>query len=187
MGIPSQPASPYAPPRATIADIESDESNIRIEYDLKYRDNLLYNFLHLFTSVPVQVYMLLVVLTVPFAWRKEGAAFIVFMMVVAYLFLWALQMAFTAIVLASKNRSLLTHYKVVIQNEGFCVETPYARNLYFWNGGVTKVASRPGQVAVYINTHAAHVIPSRAFANADHRAGFVSTLRKRIAAGQPSR
>jgi hypothetical protein len=187
MDAPAQSASPYAPPRAAIADIESDESNIRIEYDLKYRDNLLYNCLHLFTSAPVQVYMLLMVLTVPFAWRNQGAAFIVFAMVVVYLFLWTLQIAFTAIVLASKNRSLLTHYKVVIQNEGFSVETPYARNLYFWNGGVTKVASRPGQVAVYINTHAAHVIPARAFANADHRGGFVSTLRKRMAAGRPSR
>lgn len=171
----------YAPPRARVADIPPNESNIRVEYELKYLDYMLYVCVHQLCSVALQVFNGGVAAMAFFEFRDGGNLFALFAALVAYVLIWLLQFGFNFIYfLSRKNRSLLTRHVVEIQEAGFYESNPYSRSLHYWEGGVVRVVSRPGYVAVYINAIAAHVIPARAFANAAHRAGFVATIKARI-------
>jgi hypothetical protein len=100
----------------------------------------------------------------------------------AYLLGWAVQFGINVFMLHSaRNRTLLTDHTIEITPEHFLEENPFCRSWRKW-AGVTKVIARPGFVAVYVDAHAAHIIPNRAFAGRQERDAFVSEVRARIAA-----
>jgi hypothetical protein len=102
--------------------------------------------------------------------------------VIVYLAAWAFQFITNVFVLYSaKNRSLLTHHVVEVQPGSFYVENPFTRSFHNW-AGIAKVISRPGFVAVYVNAHAAHIIPNRAFSCRAQRNDFLTQVRAKLAA-----
>lgn len=150
---------------------------MRVEYELKFRDYLLFNALHQLLSIPVQAtylvfsgFLFLLVL-------EHGVCAALVAGAAAYAAMWAFQLAFNVIYLySSKNKSLLTRHSVEIQDNAFLVETKFNRSYHYWTG-VQQIVRRPGFVAVYLNAHVAHIIPARAFATKAEALRFVALAR----------
>ncbi|ATQ74271.1 hypothetical protein CR152_06955 [Massilia violaceinigra] len=154
---------------------------MRIEFDLKFRDYLLFNAIHQLMSIPVQIFYIC------------GAALIFFMpsdgdtlpvrtlsSVIVYFAMWMVQLLFNVIYLfSSRNGTLFTRRTIEIQDDAFFEETRFNKSYHYWPG-ILKVVKRLGYVAVYVNAHAAHIIPARAFLNVDQRAQFVATVRNKL-------
>ncbi len=156
---------------------------MRIEYELKYRDYLLFNVMHQLLSVPVQLlYGGFAVLIFFSALGDQSICARAYLAVLAYAAMWAVQLLFNAFyLLFGKNRSLLTRHVVEIQDEAFYEETKYGRSYHYWPG-LAKVISRPRFIAVYINANAAHIIPDRAFSSSLQRKEFLSALKEKLSA-----
>jgi hypothetical protein len=94
--------------------------------------------------------------------------------------LWTVQLSFNVIFLySSRNRSILTQHEITIEDGALLDETLFNRSQHYWPG-IFKVVRRPGFVAVYLNAHAAHIIPSRAFESEEHRERFVSAIKLKL-------
>jgi hypothetical protein len=151
--------------------------SMKIEYELKFKDYLFFNAMHQFFSVPTQLFFGGFAGFVFYLYSIEGpwdvsivsASF-------TYVALWVAQFLFLLIYLCfGQNRSLFTRYVIEIQDDALYAETPFARSYHLWKG-ITKVVSRPGYVAVYMNAHAAHILPARAFSSAEQLQQFKSAL-----------
>lgn len=156
---------------------------MRIEYELKFRDYLAFNALHQLLSVPVQLlYGGFAAFIFYTSLSDESLCVSAIMGVLAYIAMWAVQLLFNIVYLYfGKNRSLLTRHVVEIQDEAFYDETQFNRSYHYWPG-IAKVVRRLGFIAVYINAHAAHIIPSRAFSSHEQRQLFLSSLREKLSA-----
>ena len=156
---------------------------MRIEYELKYRDYLLFNIMHQLLSVPVQLlYGGFAVLIFFSDLGDQSTCASAYLAILAYAAMWAVQLLFNAFyLLFGKNRSLLTRHAVEIQEEAFYEETKFGRSYHYWPG-LAKVISRPGFSAVYINANTAHIIPSRAFSSSLQRQEFLSALKGKLSA-----
>lgn len=155
---------------------------MRIEYDLKFRDYLLFNGLHQLLSPAVQLFYLLCSLSV-FLTEPEDNSLAARLLSAMFLYLavWTVQLLFNAVYLySSKNRTILTRHAITVQEEGLLDETTFSKSQHYW-AGIHKVVRRPGFVAVYLNAHAAHIIPSRAFPSDEHRSRFVSEIKMKLA------
>lgn len=155
---------------------------MRIEYDLKFRDYLLFNGLHQLLSPAVQFFYLLCASSV-FLTEPEGNSLPgrLIAAVLLYIVIWTVQLLFNVIYLySSKNRTILTRHAIAVLDEGLLDETKFSKSLHYW-AGIHKVVRRPGFVAVYVNAHAAHIIPSRAFLSDEHRSRFVSDIKMKLA------
>lgn len=164
------------------------DHTMRIEYELKFRDYVLFNALHQFFSAPVQLLFCALPAAIFYSSLSDQslcASAIVAILV--YLAMWGLQLLFNVLYLkVGKNRSLLTRHIVEIQDDAFYEETQFNRSYHYWLG-LAKVINRPGFIAVYINANAAHIIPSRAFSSAEQRLEFLTALRKKTSADQPAK
>ena len=158
---------------------------MRLEYQLKFRDWLLFSSAHQLMSVRVQVLYLL------FGWviytieaKRSDTAVAVVMAVIFWLFLWILQLTFNAFYLySSKNRTILTSHVIEVRDDAFYEETRFSKSMHYWTG-VTKVVRRPGFAAVYVTGISAHVIPRRAFSSDAQLNEFVAMVQERIRAAQ---
>jgi hypothetical protein len=154
---------------------------LRIEYDLKFRDYFLFNAVHQFLLVTAQVMFLglgVLVFIGEFVERGVVGAFVAALIV--YLAAWLVQLVANLFILHSrKNRSLLTHHVIELQPDALYEESPFSRAHYYWPG-VAEVVVRPGFVAIYLNAHLAHIIPSRAFASAAQRKEFVTFTKAKL-------
>lgn len=154
---------------------------MRIQYDLKFRDYLLFNGFHQLLSPTVQGFYLLgaafILLTEPesnqFAARLIAA-------ILLYVVMWSVQLLFNVVFLySSRNRTILTQHTITILDEALLDETMFNKSEHYWLG-IFKVVKRPGFVAVYLHAHAAHIIPNRAFLNAAQSSQFVSAIKQKL-------
>ncbi|HVK53743.1 MAG TPA: YcxB family protein [Burkholderiales bacterium] len=154
---------------------------MRIEYELKFRDYLAFNALHQLLSIPVQVLYGGLAVSIFYTSLGEQSLYAgVITAFLLYLAMWVIQLLFNVIYLyVGKNRSLLTRHIVEIQDEAFYEETQFNRSYHYWPG-IVKVVHHLGFIAVYINAHAAHIIPSRAFSSNEQRKLFLSALKEKI-------
>ncbi len=150
---------------------------MNIEYELKFKDFLLFNAMHQFLSVPTQLFFGGFSAFVFYSFSIEqpvGVSIITAFF--AYVAVWVAQLLFLLFYLCfGQNRSLFTRYIVEIQDDALYSETQFAKSYNFWKG-ITKVVSRPGYLAVYTNAHAAHILPARAFSSAEQMQQFKSAL-----------
>jgi hypothetical protein len=157
----------------------------RVEYSNTFFDVFLFNAVHQFLSMPIQMLAVafggfvfghelgrdepLIAATIALSW---------------YCGLWAFQLGFTALILWSrKDRSVLTAHVIELQSEGLLEETRYNKSIFYWPG-IVKVVSRPGFVGIYVSSHLALVIPDRSFATPAERDAFLALARERINAAQ---
>ena len=156
---------------------------MRIEYELKYWDYLLFNVLHQLYSATVQItYLGFSVLSFYLSYSYQSACAAAIYGLLTYLVMWAVQLPFNVIYLYfGKNKSLLTRHIVEIQDEAFYDETRFGRSYHYW-AGIEKVVSRPGFIAVYLNANAAHIIPARAFSSPAQRQSFLTALEGKLLA-----
>jgi hypothetical protein len=154
---------------------------MRIEYELKFRDYLLFNVMHQLLSVPVQLLYGGFATFIFFSYLGNESWYVsAIAAILAYLVMWAVQLSFNVFYLYfGRNRSLLTKHIVEIQDDAFYEETQFNRSYHFWPG-IAKVISRPGFMAVYINGSAAHILPGRAFSSPEHRQEFMSALKGQL-------
>jgi hypothetical protein len=127
---------------------------MRIEYENKFTDILLFNAVHQFLSPALQgLYIMLFALIF---WQESSSSNIANAATTAffwYLAMWIFQFFFNAIYLFSrKNRSVLTKHIVEILDDAFLEETKFNKSFFYWPG-VVKAVSRPGFVAVYVTPH----------------------------------
>ena len=163
---------------------------MRIEYENKFSDLVLFNAAHQFLS-PVLHGLILILIAYIF-WNElhyythgnvVTAGLTAFFW---YLGLWAFQFLFNIIYLFSKkNKSFLTNHIIEVQNDAFYEETKYNQSFFYWSGIVSAV-SRPGFVAVYISGQSAHIIPNRAFDSKAQRTMFLSAVKEKILAHKES-
>ena len=156
---------------------------MRIHYKLKFFDYFCYNAIHQFSLITVQVLNIGLGLMFYYSEREENGTLVAIIAgVLAYFIGWSFQLVVNLFVLYSaKNRTLLTDHEVEIQQDCFYEENPFSRSFHKW-AGIVKVADRPGFVVVYINVHAAHIIPNRAFESKSQRGDFLRQIRAKIAA-----
>lgn len=155
---------------------------MHIQYDLKFRDYLLFNGFHQLLSPVMQILYLLCVIFV-FLTEPEGNSLAVRLVAATFLYIaiWTLQLFFNVVFLySSRNRTILTQHAITVQDEALVDETMFNKSQHYW-AGIYKVVLRPGFVAVYLNAHAAHIIPSRAFLSDEHRSQFVSAIKMKLA------
>ena len=157
---------------------------MRIEYENKFSDLLLFNAVHQFLSPALQCLYLSFFAFVFWAESIENSISSAFLTAFYwYLGLWFFQFIFNAIYLYSrKNRSILTRHIVEIQDDAFFEETKFNKSFFYWPG-VVKAVSRPGFVAVYVTAHMAHVIPNRAFTNQSQRNNFLALVKEKVRVG----
>ena len=155
---------------------------MKLEYVLKFRDQILFSVWHQLMSVRLQVfYVAMVLLIILNTVKGKGIIVGVITFICVYLIFWILQQLLNILLLIStKNRALLTTHRIEVQDDSFYEETKYNKSYNFWPG-VVSVVSRPGVVAVYISAHGAHLIPNRAFNSSAHKAEFVDLIKQKIA------
>jgi hypothetical protein len=155
---------------------------MRLEYRLTFGDYLLFNVVHQFLSLRLQVVYMLFPLVIYFTTYNRGQAGAIVGAILIYLVLWIVQLAFNAFYLYSaRNKSLLTTHVVEVQGQAFYEETPFNRSFHYWPG-IARVVRRPGFAAVYISANAAHIIQRRAFASDQDVDRFVALVEERIRA-----
>lgn len=159
---------------------------MRIEYENKFSDLLLFNALHQLLSPVVQgVYIALSALIF---WSESinnsSIAAATVTTFIWYLGMWIFQFIFNAIYLYSrKNGSVLTTHTIEILDDSFFEQTKFNKSFFYWPG-VVKAVSRPGFVAVYVTPHLAHIVPNRAFSCSSQRASFLAQVKEKIRANQ---
>jgi hypothetical protein len=156
---------------------------MRIQYDIRFSDLLLFNAVHQFLSPPCQILYLLC--SVPFYWYglelAEGAPFhAAVIALLGYGIFWILQFSFNVIYLFSrKNHGVLTEHVIELHPDGLLEETKFNKSLFYWPG-IVKAVSRPGFIGVYVTPHIAHIIPNRAFSSPSERSEFLAQVRGKI-------
>lgn len=154
---------------------------MRLVYENKFSDLVLFHAIHQFLSVRIQALYLLAFLFIFWAESLEGsklaAAITAFLW---WLGIWVFQFLFNAIYLWSKkNPSVIGQHVIEIQDESLMEETKFNKSFFYWPG-VIKAVSRPGFVAIYVTPHLAHLIPRRAFSSDAQRSDFLTLVRQKI-------
>ena len=156
---------------------------MRIEYENKFSDILLFNAVHQFLSPVLQG--LYIIFFAFIFWAESNGSSIATAATTAffwYLGMWIFQFLFNAIYLFSrKNGSVLTTHVIEVLDDSFLEETKFNKSFFYWPG-VIKAVSRPGFVAVYVTPHLAHIVPNRAFSSSDQRASFLALVKEKIRA-----
>ncbi len=155
---------------------------MRIEYENKFRDLLLFNAIHQFMSPVVNGFLLIFAAFIFGAELEHGTVLTAAKVALFwYVFVWVIQLAFNAVYLYSKkNHRFLTNHAIDLRNDGVFTESRFSTMLSYWHG-VVSVVTRPGFVAIYLSPQLAHVIPDRAFASDNEKHAFVELARQKIA------
>ena len=156
---------------------------MRIEYENKFSDIVVFTVVHQFLSIRVQVLYLLLVAFI--FWAETLSHDVRASLTTAffwYVGLWIFQAVFTTIYLVSrKNHSVLTKHAVELQEDAFFEETRFNKSFFYWPG-VIKAVRRPGFIAVYVAPHLAHIIPNRSFSSEAQRRDFIALVKSKIRA-----
>jgi hypothetical protein len=156
---------------------------MRIEYENKFSDVVLFHAIHQFLSLRIHgLYLLLIAFIFWNESRENSIAEATTTTLFWYVGLWIFQVLFIAMCLASrKNYGVLTKHSVEVQEDAFFEETRFNKSFSYWPG-VVKAVLRPGFVAVYVTPHQAHVIPNRSFASRAQKLAFFALVRDKIRA-----
>jgi hypothetical protein len=154
---------------------------LRVEFELKYKDLLMFNAIHQALSVTIHLfYAIAPFMAFYFAEKGEDIVVTSITAVLFYLAAWVIQLAFLAIYLGvGNNRTLLTRKIMELQDGALFEETKYIKALHYWPG-IVKAVRRPGYIAIYMSSFTAHVIPNRAFANQTDCDKFWSVLNLKL-------
>ncbi len=151
---------------------------MKIEYVNKFRDVLLFNVAHQFSTPLLQIIFILLSLSI--GWTPHNLAHTAMWSIFTYSSIWILQALFTGLLLYSRqNHTMLTKHVLILQEDGLIEETAFNRSLFFWKGGIHKVVVRANRVAIYISPFTAHVIPPHAFSSRTQMKDFIATVRSR--------
>lgn len=160
---------------------------MRIEYENKFSDLLIFSMIHQFLSPAVQLTFLAPCGYI--LWREiaEPSGYPpLLVMAVAYAGIWAIQLVFNILWLySSKNHSLLTDHVIEVNGDALVEETKFNKTYFYWPG-VIKAISRPGYIAIYVTPHLAHVVPDRAFSGKVGRATFLALVQQHIRGESPN-
>lgn len=171
-------ANPFSAPQSQVAEV-SYVDGMRVEYDLRFSDVVLFTGIHQFLSPVLQVAYIGLAVFIGQA-DGENASDALLHATLWYAGLWFFQFFFNIFYLISgKNRTQLTQHAIVVSDASLFEETRFNASHFFWPG-VLKVVSRPGFVALYVAQHHAHVIPNRAFASEQQRTKFMQVVREKI-------
>jgi len=179
----------FSPPGVPVDDVDDPAAYtplapgnlLQVEFELKFRDLLLFNVVHQLMSPLVQAVMLLFA-AAAFARAHDGHGLAVPLMTAAsfYGFGWVVQIGFVVLALAlGRNRTLLTHHVVGVNVDALRTRSRYVESTYYWPA-VVKLARRPGFVAIYMTRNGAQVIPNRAFRTEQRRREFLELVKAGI-------
>lgn len=158
---------------------------MKLEYQITFADNVLFNVIHAFLSVPVQLFYFAHAAILFYIYLGEyPVLFIATIALAVYLVIWIIQILFITFFLCfGKNRSLYARHRLEIQDGAFYTESQFGRSYIYWSG-MAKVISPPGFIAVYFSANAAHVIPNRAFSSTDEKRAFLAALHQKLSAAK---
>ena len=156
---------------------------MRLEYRLRYLDNLLFTLFHQFFNAPLQAFYLLLTVFIGWSWSEtESIPFGLAAGLLAYIIMWIGQILLTAVYLISRRSDgTLTDHVIELREDACYESTRFNESRFFWPG-ILRVVRRPGFVAVYVSQHLAHVIPMRAFVSRQQASEFISYVKQRIVA-----
>lgn len=156
---------------------------MRIEYENKFMDILIFNSFHQILSPVLQIFFLIAVTFIMFIdlrYPDSSLREAIILGLKVYVIMWVVQLLFNVIYLYSKkDKAILTKHVLEIQDESLYEETKYNRSFFYWNG-IVKIIRRPGFLAIYVTKHMAHVIPARAFISAEQRNDFYQTISAKL-------
>jgi hypothetical protein len=175
-------SNPFTPPVSPVDDVALPADEVELDFELKYRDLLLFNWMHQLTSPVLQLlFMALPVLTFGDEASHRGLLAGLVPLLGLYLFLWALQLASVALLLVTRrNRTLLTRHVVRLGPDALRQRSRFVETTVYWPG-VSRVVGRPGFVAVYQSQTGAQIVPDRAFGGRTQRDEFLRYARARLA------
>jgi hypothetical protein len=154
---------------------------LRVEFELKFRDLLMFNVTHQLRSVVVHLFFALVPLLV-FCFAEIGEDIVITSVtaVLAYLASWFTQLIFLATYLRlGNNRTMLTRKVIELHHDALYEECRFSKSYYYWQG-IQKVVQRHGNIGIYITANSAHVIPKRAFRSDIERDAFWAALNLKL-------
>jgi hypothetical protein len=154
---------------------------MRIEYENKFFDLVLYQAIHQFLSIRLQALYLLLFLFI--FWSESLTESPLSSGITAFFWwvgLWVFQFIFNAVYFWSrKNPSVVGQHVIEVQDGSLMEETKFNKSFFYWPG-VVKAVSRPRFIAIYVTPHMAHWIPNRAFSSEAQRKEFLSRVREKI-------
>jgi hypothetical protein len=150
-----------------------------LQFKLEFRDFFLFTTIHQFMNPVIQ--LLCGGLAIYIVSSEEGSlAFRIVVGAFWYLLMWTAQILLSFVYLrAANNRTILTTYAIVIDKQAVYSHTPFAKGEFYWPG-VLRIVMPPGFVALYVNGHAALLIPNRAFSSAGERTDLVNLVRSKM-------
>lgn len=156
---------------------------MRIEYENKFVDIVIFNAAHQLLSFAVQIFFILLasgITVMEFLYQPRNPLRAVIIGLIAYVVMWLVQLIFNIFYLYSKkDKAILTKHIVEIQDDALYEETKYNRSYFYWNG-VNKIVHRAGYIAVYVTKHVAHIIPANAFNSRNQRNKFFNLVNSKI-------
>lgn len=164
---------------------EPANNEMRIQYELKFRDLLFFSASHHFLSPVAQAFYLVIPWMTFNSARDDGRSFGIAFAGAALLYLaeWVFLFAVLALDVFRRNVNDLTEHTIEARQDDIVEETRFTNLVVKWPG-VSKVVSRPGFIAVYLAHNKAQVIPNRAFASSAKRVEFVAFVREKIRAAK---
>ena len=157
---------------------------MKIEYENKFSDILLFNTIHQFLSPVNQGFYLLFFLFILLSEfiHTHSVYFAIIIATIWYIAVWVIQFIFNVFYLYfGKSKSVLTKHIVEIQDESFYEETKYNKSYFFWND-IIKVVRRFDFILVYVTPNAACIIPKRAFSSELQMDSFINECINKIKA-----
>jgi len=158
-----------------VADVLTSHDGTAVDYEMRRLDFLLFNLVHQFRMLPLQIIFIGISALAIKTFNEHGVAGAVLVGGLTYVAQWMAQAVFLILLVISRNRRLYTRHEVKPLQDSLEVLTTYAHQYYYWQG-LERVLITPWFVAVYVNKQAAHVIPNRAFRNAESRRDFITIV-----------
>ena len=157
--------------------------SLAVSYRCSYFDLNWFSLRTLFTSVKMQIYLLIICIAFAYVLTLSGNIRWIFIStgaVLLYLVMWITQIVFTMILLATKkNKSMLSDQLIELHQDGLIEKNEFQELKVFWRG-VIRVVDAYQFVAIYFTDLQAVVIPNRAFRSQEHRDQFINYIRGKI-------
>ncbi|HEY0065539.1 MAG TPA: YcxB family protein [Telluria sp.] len=153
---------------------------MQIRFTVRWFDYFLFSFFHVYTAAISQ-------------FAAAGFSYIAFhasdgyplwQRLVSALGIYVLYWAGLALMLmlqtsAARTKGILGPRTLHVRDDGLFVDSPQHQALSYW-ASIERIVTRPGYIAVYLNSLQAHLIPNGAFPDPAHRAQFLDALRQRL-------
>jgi hypothetical protein len=156
--------------------------HLRVEFELKFRDLLIFNITHQIRSVAVHLFLALGPLLI-FFFAEAGEDIVITSLtaVLGYLACWFAQLIFLGIYLRlGNNQTMLTRKVIELHDDALYEESRFAKSWHFWPG-MRKAVRRHGYIVIYTTSLTAFLIPKRAFPDeGEHDKFWVAINRKLV-------